>query len=213
MRRLLAGKPGDIRPDEPGTDALFINGIRYANSAAKFWPVLIDEAVATFPECDSMELSASVDHELGREHLYPEIAFEKDLLRLLARDTETEMRKIMAELEVLGPPSSVHVRLLLGEEEALSGELPPDCVDAEIFGFLVAWPLEWAGLPEWMWNRELAEGEFTAEDRDRRRRYDISFELACRHMSEGLYRRSMRVSYSVSVADPDAAGAANTTAP
>jgi hypothetical protein len=37
---------------------VFINGRRFANSAAKFWTWLMDEVAAKHPDCGAVELAA-----------------------------------------------------------------------------------------------------------------------------------------------------------
>lgn len=199
MARLINRKKDTAPPARPGPKSLFVNGVRYANTAAKFWPSLIDEVREDFPDCSGIELAASTSAELGREHLFPEIAFEKDIFHLLTADMEQVMRNTLAELEILGPPTSVQIKLLSGEDELLSGELPLECIDAEIFPFLIVWLLEWAGIPEFQWNNEFLDGDITAQDRKRHRVYRISFTLNNKHLSEGLYRRSISLVHSVDV--------------
>lgn len=197
MARLINRKRDKALPDKPGTQWLFVRGVRYANTAAKFWPSLIDEVREDFPDCSIIELAASTSGELERENLFPEIAFEKDFYHLLTADMQEEMRNILAELEIMGPPCSVQIRLLRGKKELLSSELPLDCIDAEIFPFLIVWLLEWAGIPEFQWNNEFLEGNITAEDKKRRLLFRISFSLNNRHLSEGLYQRSISLVHSV----------------
>jgi hypothetical protein len=64
-------------------------------------------------------------------------------------------------------------------------------VDAEIFAYLVAWPLEWGGIPESYWNNQVLHSAFDAEDRGRRRVYEFSFVVTTRHLSEGLFQRTL----------------------
>lgn len=191
MARLINRKHDKTLPDKPGTQWLFVRGVRYSNTAAKFWPSLIDEVREDFPDCSMIELAASTSADLGPEQLFPEIIFERDIHHLLTMDMEEVMRNTLAELEILGPPSSVQIRLLSGEEELLSSALPLDCIDAEIFPFLIVWLLEWAGIPESQWNNEFLQGDITAEDTRRRLVYQMSFSLKNSHLSEGLYRRSI----------------------
>ena len=115
---------------------LFIEGIRYNNAAAKFWASLIDEVMEEYPSCDSVEILASTSEQLNRKHLFPEKVFSEQIRYFLARNTRVLMKELLAEMEVLGPPASVEIRLLSGEKFLYSGELPLDCVDAEILPFL-----------------------------------------------------------------------------
>jgi hypothetical protein len=172
-----------------GSIALFINQIRYTNAAAKFWSSLIDEVLDDFPQCSMIELSAFSTARLEKDLLYPQRALEKDLNHLVFADMETMMKETIAEMEILGPPSAVHIRLGKGSEELYDSDLSLDCVDADIYPYLVVWPLAWAGIPDSAWNDERIEGEFTAVDRTRHLTYVVPFAVALSHVSEGLYRR------------------------
>jgi hypothetical protein len=194
----LINKDRESNPsDRPRPAALFVLDTRYANSAAKFWPSLIDEIQADFAECASLELTTHTTSPFSREQLFPHISLERDLDSFLGRDMDETMANILAELEILGPPTSVQIRLLAGDREVHSQELSLDCVDSETFPFLVVWPLEWSGIPETKWNDERLHGNVTAEDRKRRLVYCMNFDLTNTHVSEGLYKRTMSVAYSV----------------
>lgn len=193
MAGLISRKHDKKAPDEPGISSLFVGGVRYINSAAKFWPSLIDEVREDFPDCSLIELTASFAEKLHRRHLFPAIAFEEDFHLLLSENLRDAIREALAEMELLGPPSSVRIRLLSGRREVLSRGLPLDCVDAEIFPYLAVWLLEWAGIPASRWNSEFLSGDIMAEDRKRRLVYRLSFSLTNRHLSEGLYQRSVSI--------------------
>jgi len=176
----------------PGADALLIGGQQYTNSAAKFWASLIDEIGDSFPQCSLAELSAPVPGMLNRDHLFPETTFKNDLSRLLTADFETEMQNALAEMALLGPPSSIRVRLLQDEEELFAGEIPADCADADILPFFVTWLLEWAEIPESEWNEDEVTGRVAAKDTRRSVDYSIPFTLTNRHLSEGLWQRTIK---------------------
>jgi len=178
-----------LPPEGPGCQALFVNGLPYRHTAAKFWPTLVDEIRRDFPSCTMAELAAACSGPLERRHLYPELEFQRDLEDLLNKNVEEEMRNTLAALDITGPPP-VRIRLLAEEDEILSDCLPLDCVDAEIFSYLVAWPLEWGAIPIVQWNNEFLSGEFMGEDRKRGRSYAFSFSLVNRHLSEGLFQRA-----------------------
>jgi hypothetical protein len=182
-------KTKEVHDGVKGAVALFINKVRYGNAAAKFWSSLIDEVLEDFPQCSMIELSGLSSVRLEHDLLYPQRALEKDLNRLVLTDMEAMMKETIAELEILGPPSAVNIRLGKGSEELYAGNLSIDCVDADIFPYLIVWPLAWAGIPEATWNKERLEGDFTAEDRTRHLTYAIPFALSINHVSEGLYRR------------------------
>lgn len=177
---------------KPSTDSLRIGGQLYSNSAAKFWASLIDEIGEDYPLCSSAELSGPVPGMLNRDHLFPETTFQNDLSRLLTADFETEMKNALAEIAILGPPSTIRVRLLKGEDELFTGEIPPDCADAEILPFFVTWLLKWAEIPESEWNESEVTGHVAAEDGKRAVSYDIPFTLTNQHLSEGLWQRTIK---------------------
>ena len=194
MAAMLSGGQGDGTDREAICKALFVGGVRYANSAAKFWPALIDEVQERFPLCTHIELDTSTEGPLCRDQLFPLLELENDIERLLGADLDELLRQTIAQLELTGPPVAVSIRLRERETELLQQELPPDCVDAEVFPFLVGWMLEWSGVNDGEWNQEIVDGAFTAQDRGRGMEYRVSFHLANRHLSEGLYRRSLSLS-------------------
>ena len=62
MAGLISGKKKDSKPPS-GSDvctSLYVHGTRYTNTAAKFWPTLIDEVLEEFPHCATIELAASI---------------------------------------------------------------------------------------------------------------------------------------------------------
>ena len=197
MSGLLRSKDSETPPDQAASDSLFIDGRRFANTAAKFWPSLIDEVREEFPDCTMIELSWPDSSHLDKNHLYPDISLRKNLHDLLDANLGDVINEAVAEFKILGPPPSVAVRLYNGEDEAFYGELPPDCVDADNFPFLVTWPLEWAGLPSEQWNDDFINGDLSAEDRNRNLVYKFVFSMTRRHLSEGLYQRSIYIESSV----------------
>jgi hypothetical protein len=198
MARIISRHLDDPVPTTRGPESLVVDGRRFANTAAKFWASLIDEIREDTPQCTCVELTALTANPLCEKHLFPETALQEGLADLLTGNIRQFMRDAIAELEVVGPPASVTVRLLADDEELLSRELPPECIDADIFPCLLVWPLEWAGIPRSMWNNEFLSGALTAEDRRRGLVYRLSFSLTSSHLSEGLYRRCIRVTPSVS---------------
>ena len=109
------------------------------------------------------------------------------------------MRNTLAELELMGPPSPVRIRLLEDDKDLLAAELPLDCVDSETLPCLVVWLLEWAQIQTSLWNSEDVSGEFMAEDRRRGIIYGFVFHVTLTHLSEGLYRRTLSIVPSVSM--------------
>ena len=188
-------------PERPSVDGWFVGGVRYRNSAAKFWPSLIDEAREEFPACSSLELSAAIGCRLDNKHLFPQIELQEQFDRLEHLDMAGLISEAIAQLEIFGPPSAVTVRVFDGNTEAAAHELPAECMDAEIFPYMAAWPLEWAGISETLWNNEFLSGGFKAEDRRRRRLYHIELAVTNRHLSEGLYARSISLDHAVTALD------------
>jgi len=189
MTALLWDETGEPDPDRVLPAGWIVDGKPYANAAAKFWASLIDEMGERFPACDAVELRAPVPGALDPDQLYPEKTFERDLQALLGCNIREEMARTWAELALVGPPAPVSVRLLAGGEEILARALPGECVDADIFPFLLVWILAWCGIPEMRWNDAFLSGECEAEDRRRNRRYRLAFTLVTEHLSEGLYTR------------------------
>jgi len=194
---LISRNRQESPPEGPGCQVLFINGLPYRHTAAKFWPTLIDEVNEGFRTCTLVELAAACSGPLKRHHLYPELVFQRDLEDLLNKNIEEELQNTLAALDVTGPPPAVRIRLLEDESEILSDILPLDCVDAEIFTYLIAWPLEWCEIPPAKWNNEFLSGEFLAEDRKRGCVYPFSFSLVNRHLSEGLFERVLSVTPAI----------------
>ena len=184
MTALLRDEPKDAPPPTPGPAAWLVGGVRHANSAAKFWMTLLDETRTLYPEADRIELATTGSGPLERRYLSPEQVLQEDLDRLCDTDLAEAMRSALAELELTGPPSPVRARILAGDRELLTRELPADILDSEILPFLLAWLLEWAGIPDFMWNNEFLSGSFAAEAR---RAYSVRFDLVRRHLSEGLF--------------------------
>jgi len=204
MSELIDAESDASRLRRPERGALFVRDIRHSNSAAKFWPGLVDEVGAEFPATTRIALTATTSGPLTRNQLFPEKLFEYEVDRLLAGDLEQMWKDVVAEMEILGPPSAVGIRLILDGEELVARELPLDCVDADIFPCLAVWLLEWAGIHPARWNDEVVEGAFLGEDRVRQLAYRFSFRVDSKHLSEGLYERSVTVAAEVSTIDADA---------
>ncbi len=188
-------------------EVVLINGARCDNSAARFWPWLVAEAQAEFAAVTAVALSALAAGRLNRDLLHPARALAREMDRMPAGDTAAELRRVMALLDITGPPGAVRLRMLAGDAELAARELPADCADAEILPYLVAWPMEWAGIPEERWNDAETRGRFTAETLREGRRRDLAFTVTGRHVSEGLYARAITIHFA------PGAGAAKTTAP
>ena len=184
---------------KPGATSIFVESIRYANAAAKFWPNLIDEIAEEFPSCDRFELAAVGSGMLDKSLLFPELSLEKTIDEMKGRSIRDVMSETLAELELLGPPTSVKASLFHHGNHLLDAELPLECVDSETFPHLFVWPIEWARIARETWNNSSVEGEFTANDKTRGIIYACSLRLENEHISEGLYRRRLSIGHSVSI--------------
>lgn len=210
MSRLINTGEEESRADLPAPGPLFMAGVPYANSAAKFWRSLADEVRVDFPDCSRVDLETLSSDPLNADQMFPERALERDFNLLLESNLADEIRKTLAELEMFGAPAAVTIRLAGPEKDILSRELPLDCLDAEIFSCLLVWLLQWAGVAEADWNRDRVEGVVRAEDRNRGVLYRWSFCLVHHPLREGLLRRTLSLALSV---EQDQSGTANTAAP
>ena len=194
MTGILDNLPGGAKPKRgPACTALHIGGRRFANSAAKFWPTLTDEALQRRPDCSALELSATCSGALAADRLYPERELQKNIMELKDADLEQVIHNTIAELELCGPPGPVEMRILDAHGEATGLCLPLDVVDAELMPYLLTWLLKWAGIPESEWHAERVSGTIAADDVRRKLHYEFAFDLTSRHLAEGLYRRALRL--------------------
>ncbi len=178
-----------------GANTLHIGGFPFVNTAAKFWSCLFDEVAAECPPHTIIEMSALSGGPLTPELLVPEATLQKDMDRLENKDIQDAFSDALATLEIIGPPQAVCLRLLPPSGEGSIREMTLDYLDADILPFLLAWLLEWANVPDSMWNESCVRGQILAEDRDRKWRYLISIELRATHLSEGLYQRGLVVHF------------------
>lgn len=179
-----------------GSQVWLVQGARYANAAAKFWSALIDELCADYPQCDAMIFEMLNGIPLTRDLLFPEQALQRELDGLNpAADLGQILQDTLAEFKVCGGPGAVRLRLLSADAVIRDGELPLDCVDADLFPCLVVWLLEWAEIPDDQWNQSLLSGRVTARDRARGFRYQIAFEWSRAHVSEGLFRNTLTAGF------------------
>jgi hypothetical protein len=93
----------------------------------------------------------------------------------------------------MGPPSPVIVRVLENGRELAAASALSEDINAEIFVYLLAWILEWAGIPEALWNGPGCEGSFDAVTGDGRTKRTIRFEVSRQPLSEGLDRTVLRI--------------------
>lgn len=191
MERMITGGRGGPFEGRRGCKSLEISGLKYANTAARFWSSLIDEVRHDYPECSALVLSAPSGIPLSEEHLDPIAVLEKTMNALFKTDTTAALEESVRNLELFGPPASVLVKIMKADNELFAGELAPDIADEEIFMCLLCWLLKWGDIPEPIWNSEFIDGAFLAESPVEHRTYNISFSLHNEHLSEGLFRRKL----------------------
>lgn len=172
-----------------GANLLSIHGRRFNNSAAKFWSALIDELMTEYADCRHVVLEAVNEGRLDPELLFPEIELQRDLNFLSSNaDNINEIwRKALADFELYGPPGSVGMRIYSRSDEQALVILPMDCVDAEIFLYLLVWLLEWSDLPLSSWNEPKIKGAFSAADPARKFKYLFDFVIKHEPLREGLF--------------------------
>ncbi|MBU4200734.1 MAG: hypothetical protein KKG09_03610 [Verrucomicrobia bacterium] len=197
MARILGNGAEKSRSGRLGARSLVVRGMRFTNSAAKFWSSLIDELASDYPACEALALDTLTDIILDRDLLFPESSLQVELdKRQSLLNIEEALRESLSQIDLIGPPSSVHVRLLAGGLEIKTCDLPLDCVDAEIFPCLLVWLLEWSEIPHCLWNNDSLTGDFCAKDRQRAVHYRLQFDLVNKHVSEGLYQRTLTLRYT-----------------
>lgn len=178
-----------------GASALYVNGIPFTNTAAKFWSCLFDEvAVASLPDT-VIELSASSGGTLSADLLSPATLLQRDLDAIDPATVQAAYADGLAVLELMGPPAGVRLRLLPPGETQPFLDIGLTYMDAEIFPFLLSWLLEWANLPDAAWNEAAVQGMFAAADPARTLSYKVAFDLRTRHLSEGLYHRTLLIRF------------------
>lgn len=188
MARLLSNEPEEARAGSAKKSALTIGGVRYTHAAAQFWAALLSEVASDFPGSNIIILETLSGTVLSRELLFPEIALQRELDQLTpAFRLEAALKEALEEFDLYGAPGAVALRLLAGDRETKHCELPLDCVDNEIFAYLLAWLLEWAELPESQWNDERLSGAFQGRDLTGTADGSLQFEFERKHISEELY--------------------------
>jgi hypothetical protein len=112
---------------------------------------------------------------------------------------EQALKEALAEFEIFGPPGAVQFSLLADDREIRHWQLPLDCVDADIFAYLLVWLMEWAELPASQWNSDRVEGVFPVRDPDSAASGRVQFEFTRRHISEGLYHWRLWMRHTAAV--------------
>lgn len=172
-----------------------IGGVRYTNAAAKFWASLLSEVTTDFAEGTTLILETLSGAVLTRELLFPEMALQRELDQLgPALGLEQALKEALIEFDLYGPPGAVQLSLLAGERELKRCELPLDCVDTDIFAYLLAWLLEWAELPESQWDDENLTGAFSLRDLQNTIEGRLQFEFRRQHIREGLFHWRLLIS-------------------
>ena len=208
MARILGNESDKLPAAISQAHALIIGDVRFTNAAARFWASLLSEVASDYPDCNAMVFETMAGTVLARDLLFPEMALQRELDRLQPTvRIEQALKEALAEFEIFGPPGTVQLRLLTDDREIKRCELPLDCVDADIFAYLLAWLMEWAELPESQWNSDRVEGAFPVRDPDiPESRGTVSgrvqFEFTRRHISEGLYRWRLLVRRAAATHEP-----------
>jgi len=193
MSRLFNANKDDKAEDTRLYGQILVNNITYTNSAAKFWYGLIEEMRNDFPTCTKVELSTSTPDSLTEDILSPELALERDLERLMFKDISAELSDTIAALEIFGPPPPVHIQIYTDKTQIISRDLSQEIMDAEIFSYLAAWLLKWAEIPLCLWNNETLNGTIVIQEMKIKTASRIRFEMKKQQISEGLYRKSIKL--------------------
>jgi len=188
MARILGNASDKLPAATSKARALLIGGVRFTHAAARFWASLLSEVAADYPDCNALIFETLAGTVLTRDLLFPEMALQRELDRLQPTvPIEQALKEALAEFEIFGPPGAVQLSLLDDDREMRRCQLPLDCVDADIFAYLLTWLMEWAELPESQWNSDRVEGAFPVRDPDSTVSGCVQFEFTRKHISEGLY--------------------------
>ncbi len=194
MTRLLSSTASGESLAPVGASSWNVAGVNYDNSAVKFWSVLLDEVVEDFHGADGFTVEGACDDLLVPDMLDTARLFSEELASLEDDDEmDDTMQELTQELELIGPPPIVRASVTSGLRTVCSRELPEEVIDAELLPVFLVWPLEWAGLSEYGWNRHQVNGQFTASDSARGLTYTVRFSLDNHHVREGLFHRKLAV--------------------
>lgn len=184
------GRGGAPRPRKKGW---IVGGRLHANSAAQFWPGFIAGILSSHPGCSEAELSSPVQGPLSRVTLFPEQSLQRAAEQLKDADMRKAWRELLAELELMGPPSPVRLRLLSEGREIAEPSVLPEDINSETFAYLLAWLLEWAGIPEPLWNGPCLDGAFDATIHPGGKASPVQFGVSREPLAEGLERTVLRL--------------------
>jgi hypothetical protein len=181
-----------------GTSMLVVRGRHFTNTAAKFWSTLIDELREDHPESRMIVLEAANEGRLDSALLFPELELQRELDKtdFSVEGLRKAWKKALADFELYGPPGAVNMRVFSDFGEIRRIALPMDCVDAEIFLYLLAWLLEWSDLPTNLWNEPKTKGAFSAIDPLRRFKYFLYFTIEHQPLKEGLLSWKLELRFS-----------------
>lgn len=194
MARILGNESEKLPAATSKARALIIGGVRFTHAAARFWASLLSEVAADYPDCNALVFETLAGTVLTRDLLFPEMALQRELDNLHPTvPIEQALKEALAEFEIFGPPGAVQLSLLADDREIRRCQLPLDCVDADIFAYLLTWLMEWAEIPASLWNSDRVAGAFPVRDPDLPEGRDtasgqVQFEFTRKHISEGLYR-------------------------
>jgi hypothetical protein len=173
----------------------YVNGVRCDNSAASFWPVFLRETRENYPDGESVELRTLTGAELGRGLLDPKRQFEVEASLFDGLEVREHLAETMARMALTGGPACVLVTVLEAEGGGILDETTVESLDSESFVYLAAWMLEWAGVPESLWNRGELSGAAVLGDAGRNTADRLFFDLTREHVSEGLNELCLRVQW------------------
>jgi len=203
MARILGDESDELPAAATKARALLIGGVRFTHAAARFWASLLGEVAADYPACNTLVFETLAGTVLTRDLLFPEIALQRELdLLQPAIPIEQALKEALAEFEIFGPPGAVQLSLLADDREMRRCQLPLDCVDADIFAYLLTWLMEWAEIPVSQWNTDRLEGAFPVRDPDCAAVGRVQFEFTRHHLSEGLYRWRLRMRHIAPDGEP-----------
>ena len=170
---------------------LIVAGKTYVNSAAKFWLWFLRESRTEFSGAVAFEMSAPGTGVLDRRILFPEETLAAEWERLDAAAARQEYVATVQELDLLGPPAGVRLRVM-GEVGVLANRAV-EAIDAETFPYLVGWLLEWGTLEAMLWSQAFVSGGFEAESVDGGECLEIAFDLVTAELGEGMVMRTITI--------------------
>lgn len=196
MSRMLREETQDDPIVQFGARILWIDGEPYDNTASKFWSGLIDEVIEDYPDCDTIVLFTTGSTQLERDILFPVNELQREIDKDEFVDLEDAIRQAVEEVDMFGQPAAVKVTLFEGKEMVLMRDLSREYIDSNVFSYLLAWLLQWSNVPVPKWQDDLLSGRIYADDPARKVTYGITLAFLNKHLSEGLYNRSVTVRFS-----------------